>query len=170
MHLNQSCKDREMQWLTIESSDMRRIIIINVYRPPQGDYKNACRQINNAIQAADLKDNTNIFLMGDFNINSKAKGPPAAKELGATTALWGLKPYITGITRPAGGASGAGLGTCIDNIFTKSEYISEAGIMDWNFSDHLAVAVKRKRAKPKSEKTNFTGRSYKNYVMYDLLA
>ena len=53
--------------------------------------------------------------------------------------------------------------TCIDNIFTNSGEILEQKIYDWNVSDHLVIAVKRKRAKIKSSKVSFTGRSYKNY-------
>ena len=59
-------------------------------------------------------------------------------------------------------------GTCIDNIFTNSESISEAKTLDWNFSDHYAVAVKRKRIKVHNEKVSFKGRSYRNYMKEDL--
>ena len=36
-HLNVSCKDLEMQWITIKMYNMRRIVILNIYRPPQGN-------------------------------------------------------------------------------------------------------------------------------------
>ena len=39
---------------------------------------------------------------------------------------------------------------------------------DWNFSDHLMVAVKRKRRTFTHNKVMFEGRSYKNYVKEDL--
>ena len=41
-------------------------------------------------------------------------------------------------------------------------------MLDWNFSDHLVVAVKRKRVKIKCKKVSFKGRSYKNYIKGDM--
>ena len=54
MHLNQSSRDLEMQWVALEMPYMRNIVIINVYRPPQGDYKKACKLIKEAIGVADM--------------------------------------------------------------------------------------------------------------------
>ena len=42
--------------------------------------------------------------------------------------------------------------------------------LDWNFSDHLAVAAKRKMSTFKHPKVQFTGRSYRNYVKEDFQA
>ena len=55
-HLNCSVRGLEMQWILLENKNMRRLVIINVYRPPQGDYKNACKLINDALTKANLKD------------------------------------------------------------------------------------------------------------------
>ena len=166
-HLNQSTKDLEMQWVLLEMKNMRNIVIVNVYRPPQGNYKNGCKSIHNAIKEANLKDNVEIFLLGDFNINLKDRASPMARELESTTSLWGLKALIKENTR-LGLADGSLKGTCIDNIFTNSEYIMAAGVLDWNFSDHLVIAAKRKRDQMRAEKVVFEGRSYKNYVKEDL--
>ena len=166
--LNKSCTDIEMQWITLEFENMRRIVIINVYRPPQGNYKAACKIISDAIRDANLKDNVEIFLIGDFNIDLMNKRSPATRELDSVALVWGLKAQITGITRPTfvdGQFSG---GSCIDNIFTNSEHIKTATVLDWKFSDNLAVALQRKRIKVKQEKVSFRGRSYKNYIKEDL--
>ena len=165
--LNTSCRNLEMQWISIDIKHMRRMVIVNVYRPPQGDYKKACKMIHEAIKEADLKDNTEIFLLGDFNIDMSKKNTPQAKELGFTTNTWGLKPLITGHTR-LGTMGGQIHGSCIDNIFSNSEEIAEACTTDWNFSDHLMVAVKRKRRRCKHSKVEFKGRSYRDYVKEDL--
>ena len=166
-HLNNSSRDVEMQWVALDIKNMRKVVIVNIYRPPQGDYKAACKIIHNAINNANLKDNAEIFLMGDFNINMLDKKSPVVKELETTTSFWGLKAFITGRTRF--GSSGEVIkGSCIDNIFSNSEIITEAKILDWNFSDHLAVMVRRKRAKNTRSKVAFKGRSYKNYVREDL--
>ena len=166
-HLNKSSRDIEMQWVSLDIKNMRKIVIVNVYRPPQGDYKSACRAIHNAISDANLKDNAEIFLLGDFNINMLDKKSPMMKELEVTTSFWGLKAFITDCTR-FGFLEGELKGSCIDNIFTNSDIIAEAKILDWNFSDHLPVMVKRKRAKAVRTKVTFKGRSYRNYVREDL--
>ena len=166
-HLNISSRALEMQWVSLEILNLRRIVIINIYRPPQGDYKVACKMIHNAIASANLKDNAEIFLMGDFNINLLDRKSPMVKELEAVTNLWGLKAHISGSTRVR--ASGGHLkGSCIDNIFSNSGVIAEAKILDWNFSDHLAVMVKRKRAHVQQTKITFKGRSYRNYSKEEL--
>ena len=69
--LNCSTRDLEMQWISLEIKNMRRVVVVNIYRPPQGDYKKACKMLNEAIGKADLKHNAELFLMGDFNINWK---------------------------------------------------------------------------------------------------
>ena len=167
--LNQSTRDLEMQWVSLESKNMRRIVIINIYRPPQGDYKAGCKLIHEAIKLADLKDNAEIILMGDFNIDLKSKSAKAVKELRTTTELWGLKPLISSITKPNMANNGNLVGgTCIDNIFTNSGYITTARVLNWNYSDHFAVFAKRKRESVQHNKVDFYGRSYRNYIKEDL--
>ena len=78
---------------------MRKIVVINVYRPPQGNYKIACKLIHEAITEANLKDNCEIFLIGDFNIDLSDRKSPLVKELESTMSLCGLKRCIKGNTR-----------------------------------------------------------------------
>ena len=54
--------------------------------------------------------------------------------------------------------------SCIDNIFTNSGEIHMLKILDWNISDYLVVAIKRKRVRIKGNKVELKGRSYRNYV------
>ena len=158
-----------MQWISIESKVMRRIVIINVYRPPQGDYKEACRQIQNAIGVADLKDNAEIFLMGDFNINFSDKKSPMTRELDSTVSYWDLRVCITNVTR-VGCVMRVVKASCIDNIFTNSRLIEGSMVLDWNISDHMVVLVKRKKVRVEQRKVSFKGRSYRNYIKEDLQA
>ena len=34
--LNCSCKDLEMQWLSLNRANMKLLVVVNVYRPTQG--------------------------------------------------------------------------------------------------------------------------------------
>ena len=68
-NLNNSSPDLEMQWIQISLQNVRPIVVVNAYRPPQGDYKECCKMLTEAFSKADLKENTDIFLLGDFNID-----------------------------------------------------------------------------------------------------
>ena len=160
--LNVSCGDLEMQWLFLSLQQVRPIDVVNVYRPPQGDYKNCCSLITEAFMKAGLKDNTDVFLLGDFNINMDDKNALNSKELLFTTGALGLRQLINAPTRIAyrGGVPSK---TMIDLIFSNSDCIREAVVMDINISDHQAVRVTRKKIAIKKEKVEFQGRSYRNY-------
>ena len=51
------------------------------------------------------------------------------KELESTTSFWGLKAHINGNTRLVI-VEGRIKGSCIDNIFSNSEGISEARVLE----------------------------------------
>ena len=95
----------------LDIKNMRKVVLINVYIPPQGSYKTACKQLLDAIKGADLKENANICLLGDFNINLKDK-----KYLVSATETWGLKQLISQDTR-LGITEGNLKGSCIDTLY-----------------------------------------------------
>ena len=164
--LNMSSADLEMQWITINLGKVRPIVVINIYRPPQGSYKTACKFISEAFEKADLKDNTDIFILGDFNINFKDSSSPAFKELSFTMKSLGLSQLVKETTRPSQ-TNGRDTSTLIDLIFTNSDAVANVKLLDINISDHLAVMVTRKKSYIKPTKVEFKGRSYRNYVKED---
>ena len=159
---NISCADLEMQWVLLTIQNLRPIVVVNVYRPPQGDYKKGCTLISEAFDRANLRVHTDIFLMGDFNINLNEGTSLEAKELDFTTNSLGLRQVIKEPTRISF-RNGARKDSKLDLIFTNSEVVKEAATMDLNISDHLAVFVTRKKAQAKVDKVEFRGRSYRNY-------
>ena len=46
--LNKSCKDLGMLWVSLEIDHMRPLVLVTVYRPPQGDHKLCNEMINKA--------------------------------------------------------------------------------------------------------------------------
>ena len=161
-HLNVSCKDLEMLWVRLLIDNVRPIVIVTVYRPPQGSYLSCCEKINEAFDRADLKDNTDIFLLGDFNINYNDKTSPAYKELDFTTKSLGLRQLISSPTRTMH-REGILTETTIDLLFTNSDQISDRGCLDLNISDHLGIWTTRRKLPVKANKINFKGRSYRRY-------
>ena len=164
--LNKSCKDLEMLWVSIEIENMRPLVVITVYRPPQGDYKKCNTFMNEALERANLKDNTDVFILGDFNIDLMDKNSVKSKELEFTARSLGLKQLVKDHTRIAH-RNGQVSKTKLDLIFSNSDFIAETRTLNYNISDHLAVAVTRKKSKGKVEKVEFSGRTYKNYIKED---
>ena len=163
---NVSCEDLEMQWVAISLCKVRPIIVVNVYRPPQGNYKNCCELMISNFMKADIDDNAEIYVMGDFNINVTDHKSPAVKELNFTMRSLALTQVIKEPTRYFS-HNGSMKSSVLDLIFTNSEYISQSKTLDLNLSDHLAVMVTRKKVWVKPSKIKFKGRSYKNYVKED---
>ena len=159
--LNSSSKDIEIQWMNIKFPKMRNIIIANIYRPPQGNVKNCCKYIRSCLDNFDDIDKSDIFFMGDFNINVYKKTSPESKDLLNLMSTYGFKQYINETTRFGT------KNTCIDLIFTNCDYINNTGTLDWNYSDHQAIFVTKKKPKTKKNKMKFYGRSYKNYNTED---
>ena len=151
-----------MQWISITLPNVRPIVIVNVYHPLQGDYKKCCKVLSDAFDSADLKENSEIHLMGDFNINIGDKNSLEAKELGFTTRSLGLRQVIKEPTRVSF-RDGVRKDSLLDLIFTNSDVIKEASTLDLNISNHLAVFASRKKVSAKKERVEFRGRSYRDY-------
>ena len=75
-------------------------------------------------------------MMGDFNININKASNKDRKNLINSFNSFGLKQLIKETTRYGSRNS------CTDLIFTNSDYISDSGTLDLNFSDHQAVYEK----------------------------
>ena len=144
---NLSSKDAEIQWLSLKQDNIRPINILNVYRPPQGDCKKFCKSIQDNIHVANLKDNTEIYIMGDFNVDYLDKRDKNFTELNTTMKSLGLKQIIKGPTR-----FGRTKNSCLDLIFTNAESIASSGVIHVNISDHFPVYVTRKKVKAKAKK------------------
>ena len=161
-HLNVSSQELEMLWINLSLDNVRPIVIVTIYRPPQGNYTKCCDIISEAFERANLKDNTDIFLLGDFNIDFRDRNTPSYKELDFITKSLSLREVIKSPTRVSF-REGVKTEKAIDLIFTNSDFISHTETLNFNISDHLGILVTRKRIATKAEKVNFRGRSYRNY-------
>ena len=137
---NISSVDIEMQWVEIKIKNMRRIVLINVYRPPSGIYKNICKKIYESITNSTIKDNSDIFIMGDMNNDMLDLNSPLKKELENTMRRVGLINIDKSFTRYSKNKN-----SCIDLIFSNSDSVDSHGLLDWNISDHMGIFLSRKR-------------------------
>ena len=160
-HLNTSTKNIESQWISLNHLKMSEIVIINLYRPPKGDIKEFIDKLNCDLSTFDPSKKREFYIMGDFNIDSHNRNDDMNKELNSLLNTFGLKPFISETTRFGFKNS------CLDNIYSNSDIIQNSGTLDWNFSDHQAVFINRKKMVEKIPKMSFIGRSYKNYNKED---
>ena len=161
-----SGKDLEMQWVSLSLKHVRPVVIVNVYRPPQGNLKACCKLILDSFDKAHLTENTEIYVMGDLNTNYEDSKSSTVRELDFTMNSLGLSQLVKEPTRIVFNNDLRKTST-LDLIFTNSEFIQSTRTMDLNISDHLAVMTTRKKVWVKPAKVQFQGRSYKNYIKED---
>ena len=161
--INVSDKDIEIQCISLAINHLRQIVILNVYRPPQGNFKNFCTSLTDSISQiySICNSNAEIYFMGDFNVNFYDKKNQNTKDLIQSMKAHGFPTLINKFTRYGMSPS------CLDQIFTNSNYILQSGTLDLNLSDHSAVFCTRKKIKVISPKVEFEGRSYRNYIKED---
>ena len=92
--VNVSSKDLEMQWISLSLDRVRPILVINVYRPPQGNIAKSSQLILDSFERADIPDNAETYIMGDFNINYGDSKTRAFKELNFTMSSLGLRQLV----------------------------------------------------------------------------
>ena len=154
---NISSSDLEIQWTSLNVPNVKKIIIGNVYRPPQGNLKNFYIKFNKCLEKVCSGVNQEVFIMGDFNIDITKQSSKNSKDLINLFNSFGLRQLIKETTRFGNRNS------CIDLIFSNSDYISNSGTLNLNYSDHQAVFISRKKLKISKKRISFKGRSYKNY-------
>ena len=151
---NVSKKHIECLWVEIIRKHAKNIIIGIVYRPPDGNVKMFCEELTNQVNNIIDVKTTDIFVMGDFNINFNDKNDADVRSLLQFQELTNLKQLIVKNTR---------LSNCIDLIFSNSDTISNSGVIELNISDHDLIYVTLKKQKVQHNRVKFKGRSYVNY-------
>ena len=125
-----------------------------MYRPPNGDVDVFCDQLDKLCKSLPDRENSDIILGGDFNINF-AKNSNHKSLLTRIAKRFSLTQYIKEPTRPLYGEN------IVDLIFCNSNKVQYTGLLNWNVSDHVPTLINIKKQKTFFEKDKFTGRSYR---------
>ena len=152
----------ETQWLFIKKEYVKKTLVINLYRPPNGNTKDFLDAFQSQLQRLQDYPNTDVFILGDFNIDLKNTTDPNGKRLLNICKVYGLEQFIKNVTR-----HGNTKNSTIDLIFTNSKYIANSGVLNLNLSDHEMVFISKKRRKDPKIQTSFRGRSYRYYNKND---
>ena len=117
--------------------------------------------IENSISTID-QSKTEIFLMGDFNIDLNDRRNGNSKLFSTQMKALGCRQLIKEATRIS-----VTRDSRIDLMFTSCDYIISANTFDINISDHDLIFCCKKRKYIKQKKADFYGRSYRNYSVDD---
>ena len=156
-HMDISTRDVECQAIEIIYENQKNVIVLNLYRPPQGNIENFIDYIDRMVNSIDIvkKD---VFILGDYNIDFLDKSDTNTKKINRLISQLGLFKLISTPTR-----FGNYKNSCIDQIISNSIHVLDAGVDDINLSDHKLIYVIKRKRKSHTGKANFQGRSYRNY-------
>ena len=137
---------------------VRNIVLINVYRPPNGNVQVLIDCLSNIVSNIPILDRKDIVIMGDFNIDLLDKSLDAKnKKLIRFQELNSMLQFIKSPTRISPTSA-----SIIDLIFCSMTHVSYSGIMNLFLSDHQPVyLIKKMNTSPCQNKTKkiFTGRT-----------
>lgn len=114
----------------------KKLIIINIYRPPCGDIDDFINILDDIFQDIEQMTLSKILLTGDFNIDL-GRQDKDSRTLLNTLTKYNLKPTIMEPTRVT-----PTLSTIIDNIFTNlidNDY--KSSVLISSLSDHYAQVI-----------------------------
>ena len=153
-----STKHIEAHWFHLTMPNSRNIYICNTYRPPTGKVDLALRTLNSSITNKNLR-RTDIFILGDFNVDYRNKSSPSYKKLAFFETSNSLQQVIQKATRTTKKNH-----SILDLILTSSNHVAQAGTLDTFISDHQPIFVIKKKIKAQAKRITFSGRAYKNLV------
>ena len=156
-NLNQSTSYVEAQWFTIRQPNQKKIIMANIYRPPQGQVANFSHYLDECLNRINFNGSELLLLMGDFNIDYLDKNNPKTSTLNSWIKSKGLRQHIEGATRVTKDKQ-----SCLDLIISNFSDIAQYGTLNYSISDHDMVFITKKKTCKIKVKTNFIGRSYRN--------
>ena len=155
--LDLSNENLEVQWTMIQRPHFKNIILGNVYRPPAGSLQKALDHLDDCLKTINISK-TNVFLLGDWNINYQTKQSAAYKKLLFFIQSNGLTEHINSTTRVTNKSK-----SLIDLILTNSKFVMAAGTLEHFISDNQPVYLVHKKSRDTRPKVKFLGSSYRNF-------
>ena len=155
---NVSSPDLELQIVEFCREKARNIILLNVYRPPNGNVENMVNHLNLTLSNIPRQDRKDIIVMGDFNVNMSGNDADK-RRLIRFSQVSSLDQLIESPTRCTVNTS-----SMIDLIFSNMTHVESSGVLDVFISDHMPIyLVKKMNTKKTNQHVNFKGRTYRNY-------
>ena len=158
-----SVSDIEILTISVKKTGRCYMTIVSVYRPPTGDPVEFITKLSNTVTQLNVT-NPELWIMGDFNINMLDRNNRFVKLLNLFAIDFDLKQLVNGKTR----LNYRG-GTCIDLMYTNSNFVQSSGLLNDMISDHLPIYACRKQSRNNLKFETVTGRSYiRNIILRHL--
>ena len=156
--------DIEITSLIVKRNGAKNILLLNIYRPPQGNVHTFWDEMKDIISNIPHINRYELYILGDMNINMLDETSEFVKDFKQGMMGYGLINYITCPTRYAE------TDTCLDLIFTNCDNVTKAGCIEFGLSDHEMVYVTTLHNEiDNSPKVDFTCRRMKNYTTDKLI-
>ena len=152
--------DIECLTIRINQEKHKRLVVMNLYRPPKGSPEGFIDHLKALVKLID-DGHIEIWLLGDINIDIVRDWEKGGDLLDTFTTEKGLSQLIQDVTYPEGNS-------CLDHIFTNCPVVSHCGVLSDLVSDHYPIAAIRKKLSIKYPMTSFRGRTYKRYCAEQL--
>ena len=154
-HLSKT--DQEAVWIEVKLKKVKPIFICSIYRPPSNrDIENVEKCTEYLSSCIDkLPKNSEVFIMGDFNVDISKTNSLSSLEL---CRLKVLSQYVTEPTRATKISS-----SMIDLVLSNSKFTKNCQVVDLGISDHSLVYIARDRVKVNRTTKTITSRLYKNF-------
>ena len=149
--------DIEAQWILIHRPHCKNVIICNLYRPPNGNLIKVISYLEKCLESINM-DKTDLFLLGDLNVDFQNKSSPNHKKINFFIQSNGLTQLVNTTTRNTNKSQ-----TLLDVILSNSKVISHAGTLNHHISDHQPIYVVHKKGRDGRESVKFRGRSYRDF-------
>lgn len=153
-----SNSDIELQVFEFKVRNIKKLILLNVYRPPSGHAASFLDTLTDTLQSITHLDEYDLFILGDCNLPYNCKSSASFKRIKEFESRFGLTQLITQPTH-----YGSETANILDLIFTNSKFISRSGIWETTYSDHKPVFVVRKKIRHTVPKVNFQCRCFSSY-------
>ncbi|XP_035688766.1 uncharacterized protein LOC118424326 [Branchiostoma floridae] len=142
------------------------IIAGSVYRPPSAPVE-FYTLLDNSLETLSLTSpNSELYLLGDFNVDLTQPRKPPSKALTNLTEKYQLRQLINEPTRVHQYSS-----TLIDHIYCSDmHYVNTSGVVQCTISDHYAVFCTRKAARRHSGVKYVSSRKFTKFDEQNYLA
>lgn len=156
-HLNVSNKFIEMQWIFFRRNKERKCILVNIYRPPEGDVNDFIARLKAALLQVKFLNTYNVYVTGDFNIDMLSDSTHK-DNLIEMMGEFNLNQLVKSSTKSHAN------GKCIDLMFSNNDNVDKVKTLTFNCkSDHRPIFLHATGKKKQKEKKQITGRSFKNF-------
>ena len=150
-------KNFESICISVKKPNNRHMTVLCLYRPPKGNNGHLIDFLHEFVADPGVL-RTEIWIMGDFNINFMIRNCPDLMKFNKFLRENNLKQLIRCPTRFLNKG-----GSCIDWVITSSPYVTDSGVLDDLLSDHFPVYANRKKDREVHPKVKKKVRVYKKF-------